>query len=253
MFKDTSSIKVLFMQIMLAALSFAFYYNAWGIYPAIFIILGVGWHEYCHIMAANKFGLRTGGFYFVPFVGAFAPIKDPPTRQRDAATISLAGPLGGGLLAIISGVLYLTTHIPIFGKAAFFMLIMNMFNLLPFAVLDGGQVADSIFSSINKGASLIWHVVSFTLTVAFFIWFKPTLLMIIVPFGLMKLVAMIIDYRDYRRSGQHHYEPIFNLEPMKLKQMLIVIGIWISSFLIMGLSIKLLLSSGLTFEGIFEK
>jgi Zn-dependent protease len=252
MFKDASSIKVLFMQIILAALSFACYYNAWGIYPAIFIILGVGWHEYCHIMAANKLGLLTGGFYFVPFVGAFAPIKDPPTRQRDAATISLAGPLGGGLLAIVSSALYLTTSIPIFGKAAFFMLIMNMFNLLPFAVLDGGQVADSIFSSINKGASLTWHVVSFTLTVGFFIWFKPALLLIVGPFGIMKLVAMIVDYREYKKRNTW-YEPFFNLTPMTKKQMAITVATWFAAFAILAINLKLLTVYGLSISGIFEK
>jgi len=83
---------------------------------------------------------ETRGIYLIPLLGAAAVAEDNFPSRRAEATIALAGPLTGAVLAAGTGLLYFATRNGAFAAAAGWMALINLFNLLPVVPLDGGRV-----------------------------------------------------------------------------------------------------------------
>ena len=67
------SLKLLkFGKMGLAAASFAGYAILFSWKFALLLMIAVGWHESGHVWAMKKMGIKTKGFYFIPFVGGAA-------------------------------------------------------------------------------------------------------------------------------------------------------------------------------------
>jgi Zn-dependent protease len=101
-------------------------------------------HESGHALAMRHFGIPFSPMVFVPFLGAAVAMQKNPKSAYEDALISLAGPALGGAgaaaVALTGHVLnsQLLMHI---GEVGF---ILNLFNLLPIGMLDGGRVASAV-------------------------------------------------------------------------------------------------------------
>ena len=101
-------------------------------------------HEMGHLLAIQYFGFNFAWPFFVPFIGAFVVhgakvLKNP----RKNAVISLSGPMLGAFASLAVYILKLWFDIPEFAlKIAYLNLMINLFNLMPFWLLDGARIAD---------------------------------------------------------------------------------------------------------------
>ena len=122
-----------------------FYALAWGIWYAIGIIYLLFIHEMGHYIAARRLGLNVGAPVFIPFLGAAVALKEAPKNAWIEAQVGIAGPVLGTIGAILMHIIYLISGNPLFAAIAYTGYFLNLFNLAPLGVLDGGRVV-TVFS-----------------------------------------------------------------------------------------------------------
>ncbi|WP_242396070.1 metalloprotease [Anaeromyxobacter oryzisoli] len=134
-----------------AAASAATYAYLFSWQFALALLLQLFVHEYGHVHAMRRTGMRVRGMYFVPFLGAVAVSEDAFTSRRQQAYVALNGPVWGSLLALVPAGLWLWTRQPGWAALCAWWALINLFNLIPVAPLDGGRVMQALaysFSSI---------------------------------------------------------------------------------------------------------
>jgi len=134
----------------LGVLSFVVYslFFSWGF--AVLLIGSLVFHEYGHIWAMQRCGMKVSGIYLIPFVGGAAVPKSKPPSQAATVFIYLAGPAFGLALAAVTACAYLFMGWTVLAGAACWMAILNLFNLIPVFPLDGGGVLRAIAYSVHQ-------------------------------------------------------------------------------------------------------
>jgi Zn-dependent protease len=127
-------------------LSFGVYWTAFGWPLALGLVLSIYIHEMGHVVALRRYGVKATAPMFIPGIGAIIRLQQSLDDPRQDSRCGLAGPLWGLGAAIASYGLNLATGLPIFLAIARLGAFINLFNLLPFASLDGGRA----FRSMNK-------------------------------------------------------------------------------------------------------
>lgn len=108
-------------------------------------------HEMGHLIAIRAYGFRFSWPFFVPFLGAFV-LQGGPARPRQDAVISLAGPLSGLVLSAVLFWADLAWGLPEAGRRLVLLnTLINLMNLLPFWILDGGRLAEC-----SRRSQLAW-------------------------------------------------------------------------------------------------
>jgi Zn-dependent protease len=130
-----------------SAATYGFLFS-WKFAAALLLQLFV--HEYGHVHAMRRTGMRVRGMYFVPFLGAMAVTEDSFTSRRQQAYVALAGPLWGALFSLVPAGLWLWTQDPVWAAIASWWAIINLFNLLPISPLDGGRVMQAFAYSFSS-------------------------------------------------------------------------------------------------------
>ncbi len=177
-FKHTNLFKILLT--VLAFLSFLTFCNAT---VSLIILAGLVVHEYGHVLALKFLKIENKGFFPVPFLGAITVFDARQVvTQRNNFIISICGPLFGTLGAVACLIAYKLTGNEVLGFSAFLMVILNLFNMLPTAMLDGGKIFDCIVS----GLSPTWQTVSYSVISA------ATLAMGILCFKAVPVLAVML-------------------------------------------------------------
>lgn len=149
-----------FTKVGLAALSLAGYAAVFNWKFGLLLMIAVGFHESGHVWAMKKMGIKTRGFYFLPFIGGAAIAEENYRTYGENAYIAIMGPIWGALLAWMCGIAYWLTGLPMLAAAAAWMATLNLFNLLPITPLDGGQLVRSIAFSIHKNVGVLFLAIS---------------------------------------------------------------------------------------------
>ncbi|MBP2646289.1 MAG: hypothetical protein H6Q75_1729 [Firmicutes bacterium] len=124
--------------------SLALYAWAFGWRFAVGLIVVLFVHELGHVIAAYVVGLRPSVPVFVPFVGAVISLRQPPRSAKMAANVAVGGPAVGTLSALLFLAGYFWTDSILLLVLAYTAAIINLFNLIPLAPLDGGRIAAAI-------------------------------------------------------------------------------------------------------------
>lgn len=199
--KLLKSIKLL--KVGLAAASLASYSLLYNWKFAVLLMLAIGWHESGHVWAMKKVGIKTKGFYFLPFIGGAAIAEDDFKTYADNAYVSIMGPVWGLLMAAVSAGLFYVTGMPIFAAAAGWMGTLNLFNLLPITPLDGGRIMRTITFSIHKGLGVIFLVLSLIAGMIIMIKFHIGLFALLLAVGALELFVELsrrMKLDKYRRG-----------------------------------------------------
>jgi Zn-dependent protease len=101
-------------------------------------------HEVGHAIAIRMKGLRAGFMVFIPLVGGAVTMKGQPRSVYDDAQIGLAGPFAGTLASLVVLQIYKWTSDPLYLLIAWVGFALNLFNLLPLGMLDGGRISAAI-------------------------------------------------------------------------------------------------------------
>lgn len=151
-------------------------------------------HELGHAVAIRAKGLRTGFMVFVPFIGGAVTLKDQPRTAYDDAQIGLAGPFAGTLASLVSLQIFKWTNDPLWLLIAFMGFAINLFNLLPIGMLDGGRISAAVtkWMWVFGGGVIVYKVID-------------------QPNPLIILIAILAGFQVYaslerEKTDKHYYD-----------------------------------------------
>jgi len=231
-------------QIGFAIFTFAVYTALVNWQAALMLTIGVGFHEYSHLWAAKRMGLQTKGFYLVPFMGGVALVADRYRSYSQQAFVVLAGPVGGGLLALLTAGAYYLTNWPVLAAAAAWMCWLNMFNLLPLSFMDGGQLLTTITYSLNRKIGVYIYTASTLIACVVLFYFNWVLAMLVILLGGMSIFSELKNLQAWKQ-GQTYLLAEHWVNPPKAltkKQMAFTILGWVGALVILGVALVILRS-----------
>lgn len=120
--------------------SIAAYGLIWGWKFGVGFVLMITIHELGHFAEARRQGLKVSLPRFVPFIGAYVVVKDSPQDPWRNALVALAGPAAGGLASAACWVIGVQTGSDFLQALAYTAFFLNLFNLIPIGILDGGVI-----------------------------------------------------------------------------------------------------------------
>jgi Zn-dependent protease len=171
------------------------YMQLWGWKFAVGFVLLLLVHECGHLIVAKKFGLKVGAPVFIPFMGAFIALKEAPRNAWMEACVGIGGPMLGSLGALACNSLGEIFDLPIFFGLAWFGYFLNLFNLTPVGMLDGGRIvtAMSRWLWIPGFAVLLW-----------FGWKYPNLIVwLMIVLSLPRIISL---FRKRTEEEKRYYE-----------------------------------------------
>ena len=127
----------------------------WAIGFAVLILI----HEMGHFIDVRRRGLPADMPVFLPGLGAYVRWQALGVSAQTRAAISLAGPLAGWISAAACALLWFKTGNSLWAALAYTGAGLNVLNLIPVWVLDGGQAA----SAMDKSGRVVLLMVSLVL------------------------------------------------------------------------------------------
>jgi Zn-dependent protease len=127
----------------------------WSLYGWKFgtgFVIGIYIHEMGHVWMLRRFGLRASAPMFIPGFGAFVSLYDSPADAAQDARIGLAGPLWGAGAAVACLLPALVTPGGVWTAIARATAYLNLFNLTPIWMLDGGRG----FRALDYRQRIVW-------------------------------------------------------------------------------------------------
>lgn len=171
---------------------------------AIGLIAALLIHEYGHVYAMKRAGLKVKGVYLLPFIGGVAVSERATSRWQDFK-ISIAGPAFGTIGAVIAYLLWLETQHSALALFAAISLLLNLFNLLPMVPLDGGRILQAAAYS-RKGNAAKLGLLLVTGSLSLTAWYFG--------FYLLMLFGIIGTFDLLSGNNEQNKDPSKNIVPM---------------------------------------
>jgi Zn-dependent protease len=171
------------------------YTAMWGWRFGVGFVLLLLVHECGHLLVARKFGLKVGAPVFIPFMGAFVALKEAPRNAWMEACVGIGGPMLGSLGALVCNSLGEIYGAPIFIALGWFGYFLNLFNLTPVGMLDGGRIVTALsrWLWLPGFALLLW-----------FGWKYPNFIVWLMV--LLSLPRVISLFRKRSEEERHYFE-----------------------------------------------
>jgi Zn-dependent protease len=145
-------------------------------------------HEIGHALVIRSKGLRAGFMVFIPFIGGAVTTKGQPRSAYDDAQIGLAGPIAGTAASLIALQVFKWGNNPLYLLIALCGFILNLINLLPIGMLDGGRISAAVtkWMWVFGGAILTYKVIK-----------QPNpLLILVLVLAVFQVYASILREKD---------------------------------------------------------
>jgi len=132
---------------------------------------------------------------FIPFMGAFIALKEAPRNAWMEACVGIGGPILGSLAAAACHALGLALNYPLLIALAWSAYFLNLFNLTPVGMLDGGRIVTALspWLWLPGFAALGWLA-----------WTHPNFILWILLFA--SLPRIISLFRKRTEEEQRYYE-----------------------------------------------
>ena len=142
--------------------AFGGYALIWGWKFALGVVVLIFLHEMGHFLEAEREGLHPSWPMFVPFLGAY--VKHTRGNPWQTARVAIAGPILGGVGALVCFGIGKANGSNLLIALGYFGFVLNLINLLPFGILDGGSVWRStllanepqLFRSTTRAKASTW-------------------------------------------------------------------------------------------------
>ena len=119
-------------------IAFGGYTLIWGWKFALGVVALIFVHELGHFIEAKREGLNPSWPVFIPFLGAY--VKHTRGNPWQTARVAIAGPILGGVGALVCFAIGTSNGSNLMLALGYFGFVLNLINLLPFGILDGGSV-----------------------------------------------------------------------------------------------------------------
>jgi Zn-dependent protease len=162
-----------------ALVSVAAYSMVPGIGPwvAVGLVLMIFVHEMGHVVEIRRQGMQATAPIFIPFLGAAIFQRSHAQSPMRQAQIGIAGPIAGTIGATAALVLYNSTGWVVLLIWAYYGFLINLFNMIPFGMLDGGWILAPVSKWIQVAGLVVLAGLFLTGTIS-------PLVIIIVVLGL---------------------------------------------------------------------
>ena len=124
----------------------------------IVLVAIVFFHELGHLVGMRLFGFQDLKMFFIPFFGAAASGRPAGAAAWKSALVSLLGPLPGVLLGVVLMIVLEIVPHRLLLTAVELLLLLNLFNLLPFGGLDGGRFFQRVLFSRHRILDVIFQL-----------------------------------------------------------------------------------------------
>jgi Zn-dependent protease len=175
-----------FKTLLTLFLSFGAYALFFGWQFAAGLVVMILVHEMGHVVEIRRQGMQASAPLFIPFFGAAIFQRQHPTDALKQAQIGIAGPIAGTIGATVAFVMYGSTGSPLLLVWAYLGFFINLFNLIPLGMLDGGW----ILAVVSKWFQVLGLVV--LVGAVLVIGFSPIVLII----ALLGFPAVIERFRN---------------------------------------------------------
>jgi Zn-dependent protease len=118
--------------------AFGGYALIWGWKFALGVVLLIFVHEMGHWLEAAREGLKPSWPVFIPFLGAY--VRHTRGNPWQTTRVAIAGPILGGLGALVCYAVGRSNGSDLLVALGYFGFVLNLLNLLPFGIFDGGAV-----------------------------------------------------------------------------------------------------------------
>ena len=172
--------------------------TSWDMVPAILGVLL--FHEFGHALAMRAVGYQRLSVLVLPFLGAVAIGRKDDASPWQKLVVLLAGPLPGLIVAVICLRLGMGDgehHTALMSVGAL-ALTINLFNLLPFTPLDGGQIVDTFLFSHRPRLRFAFFVLSIAALIGVALALESTPLLV---GGFLLALSMRGAWRRMRLLG----------------------------------------------------
>ena len=115
----------------------------WGWRFGVGFVLLILVHELGHYVEARRQGLSPQLPVFIPFLGAYVALRGQPFDPWRNALVSVAGPVAGGIGALACLVYGNAVGSDLLLALAYAGFFLNLVNLIPIGILDGGHILRS--------------------------------------------------------------------------------------------------------------
>jgi Zn-dependent protease len=180
-------LKFIFSLFAFMGVYWALFGPAFGVGFAVLILV----HEMGHYIDIRRRGLPADMPVFLPGLGAYVRWQALGVTRQTRAAVSLAGPLAGFLGAAVCAALWYRTSNGLWAALARTSAGLNVLNLIPVWILDGGGVAEAL----SKTERLV------LLAACLFLW-------LFAGEGLFFLVAAGFAYRLFTKDLPPQPSPI---------------------------------------------
>jgi Zn-dependent protease len=141
----------------------AFYWALYGMKFGVGFAILILVHEMGHFVDIKRRGLPADMPVFLPGLGAYVRWSALGVSARTRAFVSLAGPLAGCIGAAVCALLWMQTGDVLWLGLASVSALLNVLNLIPIWVLDGGQT----IAALNKTERIILSAAAIVFAAAF--------------------------------------------------------------------------------------
>ena len=177
------------------AISFGAYAIFFGPWFAAGLVVMILVHEMGHVVEIRRQGMAASAPLFIPFFGAAIFQRQHPVDALKQAQIGIAGPLAGTVGATAAFVLYGSTHWAPLLVWAYLGFFINLFNLIPVGMLDGGW----ILAVVSKWFQ-IFGLAALVLAVVL-IGFSPIVLIFV-------LLGLPMIFERFRNDNSAYYQSV---------------------------------------------
>lgn len=176
----------------------------------LMLVVGVLFvHELGHLGAMWLFGYRNLRMFFIPFLGAAASGKNYNAAGWKRAMVSLMGPLPGIYLGIALGIVAWVMGWKLALQAAFLLVAINGFNLLPIIPLDGGWIMHVVLFCRHPILDVAFRVAAVALLFLLGVGIGPFVVVFIVAIvmSLPRTYRMAQVVQHLRQAGMNAASP----------------------------------------------
>lgn len=122
---------------------------------AIGFIILLFCHEIGHVIASRVVGLKASHPLFLPFIGAVINLNRAPYNAKMEANVAIGGPAMGTVSALVCLLVYFWSDSMLMLILAYTACLLNLFNLIPCAPLDGAKIAGAISPALWWVGSMV--------------------------------------------------------------------------------------------------
>jgi stage IV sporulation protein FB len=192
------------------------------------LVLVIVLHELGHYIAMRAFGYRNLEMLFVPMLGAYVSGQHESVEPAKRLVVLFAGPIPGLVLGTMFGMLYSYNHQYIFYLLALMFILLNLFNLIPIAPMDGGQILNILFPGFQRSLQTIFILLAAAVITYIMVFYKTYILALLI----LLLASRLFRLWQRQPMQEQEHKKTEPLAELSRNEKIMFITLWVVAIII---------------------